>query len=110
MKIFFPVESLNGIDSILDDRFGRAPFIMIYETTNEELVLTKENPFAHQDHGVGVSIANFIIQQKCHAAVGTRFGPKAEGILKTAGIQTVKANATGKETVKDVIQRLAEQG
>lgn len=106
MKIFFPVEKLDGVDSIIDERFGRAPFIMIYETNGEEVVLAKENPFAHQDHGVGVSIANFVAQQECDAAVGNRFGPKAGDILKTAGIQMIEANSADKETVKDVVRRL----
>lgn len=106
MKIFFPLETLDGLNSILDDRFGRAPFIMIYDTEDQKIIHSEANPFAEQDHGVGVSVANFIIQQACDAAVGNRFGPKAGDILKTAGIKMVDANRSGKETVKDVVHRL----
>lgn len=105
MKIFFPLETLDGLNSVLDDRFGRAPFIMIYDTKDQKIVRSEANPFAAQDHGVGVSVANFIIQQACDAAVGNRFGPKAGDILKTAGIKMVDANRSGKETVKDVVHR-----
>jgi predicted Fe-Mo cluster-binding NifX family protein len=106
MKIFFPLENLDGIDSTLDERFGRAPFIMIYDTGKNETVMAEANPFAHQDHGVGVSIANLIVQQECRAAVGNRFGPKAGDILKKAGVQMIDTNSADRETVKDVIRRL----
>lgn len=106
MKIFFPLETLDGLNSTLDERFGRAPFIMIYDTDNSEIVLAEANPFAHQDHGVGVSIANLVVQQECGAAVGNRFGPKAGDILKKAGVRMIDTNSADRETVSDVLRRI----
>lgn len=106
MKIFFPVEQLNGMNSILDERFGRAPYFLIVDTDNQKVILEKENPFAQQDHGVGVSIANYVIQEQCTAAAGNRFGPKAGDILKSAGIRMIEVQAAERETVQDVLNRI----
>jgi predicted Fe-Mo cluster-binding NifX family protein len=105
MKIFFTVEDESGLKANIDERFARAPFFLVYDTDKEEIVLAQENPFRHDDHGVGVRVGNFVLQNDCQAVVGSKFGPKLENILKSGGVKMIQAEG-GKDTVRAVLDRL----
>lgn len=105
MKIFFAVEDESGVEARVDERFARAPFFLVYDTDKEEIALATENSFRRDDQGVGVRVANFVIQNGCQAVVGAKFGPKLENILKTGGIEMIPVEG-GKDTVRGVLEGL----
>lgn len=103
MRVFFAVESDKGLESRLDDRFGRAACFLIYDTGNKEIVSFEENPFREQDHGVGIHVANYVIQKNCQTVVGPKFGPKAESVLKAGSVSML---AQENVSVKQVLEKM----
>lgn len=103
MKIFFAIESDSGLDSKIDNRFGRAAYFLIYDEEKDEVVSVEKNPFLNQPHGVGIQVGNLVIQQKCQVVVGPKYGPKVEEVLKAANVNCITIENS---TVKEVLEKL----
>lgn len=103
MKIFFAVERDSGLDSRIDNRFGRAACFLIYDTEIGGIESVEKNPFLNQAHGVGIQVANHILKQKCQVAVGAIFGPKVEAILNAGNVKIITVENS---TVKDIVENL----
>ena len=104
MRIFFTIRNDFGLDSELDERFGRAPMFLIYDLNNQKIVQVEKNPFLAQEHGVGIRVANYLIQNNCRIAVGSKFGPKAESVLRTGDVKMLRV---GGGAVKNVIDKIS---
>jgi predicted Fe-Mo cluster-binding NifX family protein len=101
MKVLMAVENNAGLDSKLDNRFGRAGYFLIYDTDEEKVLSIEENMFKNAGHGVGIKTASFVIEKGCKAAVGAQPGPKAAIILKQANVRMIVAdNGTAKELLE----------
>ncbi len=73
------------LDSLIDDRFGRAHWLIQMNTeTNQWEALS--NPGAAQSGGAGIAAAQFAIDQKVNVVVSGNFGPHAAKALQAANI------------------------
>lgn len=106
MKILFAVENNAGIDSKLDNRFGRAAYFLIYDTDGEKVLSIEENKYKNEGHGVGIKAASFAVDKGCATVVGAQPGPKAAAIFQQAKIKMIAAD---KGTVKEVLERHKEE-
>ena len=102
MKVLIAIENNAGLDSILDRRFGRAGFFLIYDTDEQKILVIQENQFKNAGHGVGIQTATFVIENGCQAVIGAQPGPKAASILGQANVKMI-VDDTG--TVKEVLER-----
>jgi predicted Fe-Mo cluster-binding NifX family protein len=106
MKIFLTVKDKSGLDSQLDSRFGRAGYFLIYDTDKKDIVVLDENSFRDQEHGVGIKVANYIIESGCQLAIGPQPGPKAADILNQSSITVLVED---KGTVKEMLEKYQDK-
>jgi predicted Fe-Mo cluster-binding NifX family protein len=89
----------EGLDTAVDNRFGRAPYLVLVDTETMESH-TVQNPGAGAGHGAGVQAAQAVARTGATALLTAHCGPKAFEVLKAAGID-VYAGASG--TVREVL-------
>ncbi len=80
--------AINGedLDSPIDDRFGRAPSFLVYDTSNASFEIIP-NTALGSGQGAGLKAAEIVIRSKVKAAVAGEFGPKANDMLSRADIR-----------------------
>jgi predicted Fe-Mo cluster-binding NifX family protein len=91
------------LESVVDERFGRAPYFLIIDGDQFEVV---ENPNLSAGGGVGVQTAQMLADRIVEAVIAGNFGPKAFEVLSAAGIKTY--SASGKKVSEAV--ELLNQG
>lgn len=76
----------EGLDSSVDQRFGRAPWFVIVDTNGGagEAIRNEQNLEAAQ--GAGIQAAQTIANRNVDAVVTGHCGPKAFRILTAAGV------------------------
>ncbi|MHC1739865.1 MAG: NifB/NifX family molybdenum-iron cluster-binding protein [Anaerolineaceae bacterium] len=74
------------LDSTVDYRFGRSPWLIRYDTDSSQWQAI-ENPGASQSGGAGVAAAQFVIDQKANTVISGDFGPNAVSALQAAKIE-----------------------
>jgi len=105
MKVL--ITATNGnLDSPVDMRFARAPFIIITDTENIENAEIIQNPFINQPSGAGITAAQFAVERGVQAVISGAFGPNSSMILSSAGIQMITENSG--ISVKNAIEKLAK--
>jgi predicted Fe-Mo cluster-binding NifX family protein len=87
---------------LVDDRFGRAPFFMIYDTGTKKTEGHK-NPACDGMGGVGPKAAQFLITHGVTVLVAERVGGNALEALKAGGIAVLLFDKKG-ATVGDAIE------
>lgn len=91
------------MDSVVDQRFGRAEYLLIVDTESEGIVQVIDNQAAKGvDHGAGISVATLIAQAGAQAVLTGYMGPKAAAVCEKAGIIIVNG-AVG--TVSEAVHR-----
>ena len=91
----------DDLSSVVDDRFGRAPYFIVYDTETEgfEVVANKQNLEARQ--GAGTQAAQSVAAAKVNIVIAGNIGPKAFEVLSASGIKTILwANGTVAEAIK----------
>lgn len=83
-------------------RFGRAPFYIEYDLSNDEWEAYM-NEAVKESSGAGVVASQFIIDHHPSAVISGRFGPNAQRTLSFAGVKMFSFDETY-ETVKAVIE------
>jgi predicted Fe-Mo cluster-binding NifX family protein len=101
MKVLIAIENNAGMDSILDRRFGRAGYFLVYDTDEKKILTIQENQFKNDGHGVGIKTATFVIENGCQAVIGAQPGPKAAAILEQANVKMI---IDDKGTVKEALE------
>jgi predicted Fe-Mo cluster-binding NifX family protein len=94
-----------GLDSMMDQRFGRCPYILLVETedmTYEALM----NPYAQASGGVGSRLASLVADRGVHTVVTEECGPHARDALEAAGIHMVALCA---DTVRQAVEACKAQ-
>jgi predicted Fe-Mo cluster-binding NifX family protein len=97
--------SSTGTDmaSPVDPRFGRAAYILLVDTENDEVRhLADATGMAH---GAGVQAARKVIEARADALVTGQIGPNAFDVLSAAGVQIYLTSPT---TVEQAIRNLTE--
>lgn len=102
MKIMVPSRGEN-LESLMDERYGRAPYFIIYDTDTKSYEAIK-NPYLNDRGGVGVSVAKLCVEKGSDAAVAEHFGPNTLEILKPANVKLFQADSGS--SVKDIIDKL----
>ena len=99
MKVFIAAAG-KDLDSMVADRFARCPVIMGIESETSEILEAIDNPYKDGTGGVGVKVANHIIQNGYKAAIGPQTGPNATSALKEGGIELF----TFQGTIRDALE------
>lgn len=100
MKIAITAESNNGLDSMVAQHFGHAPYFILADVDNGAVtgVQTIANPFA-EAHEPG-QIPGFIQQQQAGVILSGGMGGRAIQFFEQAGIQAATgASGTAREAL-----------
>jgi predicted Fe-Mo cluster-binding NifX family protein len=100
MRICIPAKGPDAGDFV-DERFGRAPYYLIYDTETEKTESYK-NPAAEAMGGVGPRAAQFLLDQNVNVLVTARVGGNALEALKAGGITLLFYEEVG-TTVRDAL-------
>lgn len=100
MKVMIPV-SEKSMDSVMDERFARAPFFAVIDTKTDEVEWI-ENTMA-EAHGAGPKVVQFFVNKGVDAFVGPQFG---ENAIKAIHAANVKAYVAEKKTVTELVKEL----
>jgi predicted Fe-Mo cluster-binding NifX family protein len=100
MKLIIASSGPDPADRV-DPRFGRAPYLMQYDSSDESLVALDNSAQAALAQGAGVQSAQTVVGLGAEAVLTGRCGPKAFRILSESGV-TVYSGCTG--SVQDAIE------
>jgi predicted Fe-Mo cluster-binding NifX family protein len=104
MKIAITAENNNGLDSIVAQHFGHAPYFILADVDNGQVSLAQgiANPFA-EAHEPG-QIPDFIQQQQATVILSGGMGGRAIQFFEEAGIQAVTgASGTVRQTLENFV-------
>jgi len=101
MKIAVTAENNNGLDSVVAQHFGHAPFFILVDMENEEVTATQgvANPFV-SGHAPG-QVPGFIKEQNADVMLSGGMGGRAIQFFEQVGIQTA-TGASG--TVRQALE------
>ena len=85
MKVGVVAEG-EGLDSLVAEDFGHAPFFLIVDLDSLDYNVVK-NEYADNESGAGYKVADAIVSLKVNAAVVGGIGPHGMDILRKAGIR-----------------------
>lgn len=101
MKIAVTAENNNGLESMVAQHFGHAPFFILVDMENGEVTSVQGivNPFA-EAHQPG-QIPGFIHEQNASVILSGGMGGRAIEFFEQAGIKAVTgANGTVRQTLE----------
>jgi predicted Fe-Mo cluster-binding NifX family protein len=93
----------EDLDADVDPRFGRARYLIVYETDDDTFSVIDNMEGMNAQQGAGIQAAQNISNAGAVALITGNCGPKAFSVLQSAGVN-VYVGASGK--VKDAIQAL----
>jgi predicted Fe-Mo cluster-binding NifX family protein len=101
MKIAVTAENNNGLESIVAQHFGHAPFFILADVENGEVSATQgiANPFA--EHHQPGQIPGFVKEQNADVILSGGMGGRAIQFFEQAGIKAA-TGATG--TVRQALE------
>ena len=79
----------KDLDSAVDPRFGRAPFILIVDTLNNDLEVLDNSDNVNAFKGAGIQTAVTISEHGAKALLTGYCGPNAFKTLTAAGIKVI---------------------
>jgi ArsR family transcriptional regulator len=91
MKICFPIEANNGLDSIVYGHFGSAPMFFIYDSETKEIEIIDNQNLGHL-HGM-CSPIQALNGKTVHALIVGGIGAGAINKLNTMGVKVYQAIA-----------------
>ncbi|MFH2054781.1 MAG: NifB/NifX family molybdenum-iron cluster-binding protein [bacterium] len=75
------------LKSMLDPRFGRAPYLVFYDTEADGFEVIDNGSATQLAHGAGIQTAQSVLGKNPDLVVSGNFGPKASEVLKAANIK-----------------------
>ena len=101
MKIAITAESNNGLESMVAQHFGHAPYFILVDVEDGQVSATQSvaNPFVN-GHAPG-QIPGFIQEQKANVMLSGGMGGRAIQFFEQAGVQTA-TGASG--TVRQALE------
>ncbi|MDG6222254.1 MAG: NifB/NifX family molybdenum-iron cluster-binding protein [Candidatus Bathyarchaeota archaeon] len=100
-RLVIPVSEENGLDSMLSQHFGRAPFYAIIDLDENGKVIGNGTIANTSEHFGGVGLPpDRIMQLKPKALVTYGLGSKALQMFQAGGVAVLRTEAN---TVKDVV-------
>ncbi len=78
----------RGVESLIAQRFTRAPFIMVIDIVDGRVVNVQafSNQFANYPRGAGIMFSQWIASIGARAVLASNVGPNASYVLQQAGI------------------------
>ncbi len=94
----------NSPDSMLDPRFGRCSWFVIYdtETGSTEFI---PNPYKNEEEDVGLAVVNLIISRQVKEIISGEFGVKVKSLLDRRQVQLILLKESG-FTITKIIELL----
>ena len=86
MKLVISSTGTRVTDRV-DPRFGRARYLVLYDTASESFVVQDNSAQAEAAQGAGVQAAQTVVALKADALLTGRCGPKAFDVLAAAGVE-----------------------
>ncbi len=93
MKIAITVQTDNT-NPALEARFGRAPWIAVYDSDTSSSSIIDNRTIANFSQGAGIKCATSIVKLGISAVITGQVGPKALAVLRSGSV-TVYTGATG---------------
>ncbi|QTA38045.1 NifB/NifX family molybdenum-iron cluster-binding protein [Thermosipho ferrireducens] len=103
MKIAIPSEG-KTLDSMINDRYARAEYIIIYDIDREEIIEVIEND-SSEAHGKGSKVSQLLTNKGVKILITQNVGKNALEVLKAANIEVYLSK---KDTIKNAIQKLKD--
>lgn len=91
----------DSMNSFMSEKFGRAPYFIIYNT-NDNVFVSIKNPNLELQNSAGIKAAEIIIENGAEVLLSGHLGDKAEGVLNKAGVKIYTGFNTSIK-VKDAI-------
>ncbi len=102
MKIAFTTKGKDW-DSMMDPRFGRAEFFLVYDEDSKELAFLDNSDIQEEAHGAGPKTAQRVFELSPEILItGNGPGGNAATVLEKAGIQIYIG--AGQMTVKEAFE------
>ena len=76
-RVAITVQTDDGLSSLLDPRFGRAPVYLIVDSDSRSVIDVVENQNRDAAHGAGTGAAAAMNTKGVDVVISGRFGPKA---------------------------------
>jgi predicted Fe-Mo cluster-binding NifX family protein len=86
MKIAIASEGKDK-NSIISEKAGRAPYYLIFEDKNKEIIKIIKNPFAIGGGGAGWSVADMLSDENVQKVIAGNIGANMQTALKQKGIK-----------------------
>ncbi len=96
--------SSGSMSAQVDERFGRAPWFVLYDTESGKFEAVS-NPSVNVSHGAGPQTVNLLRNRGVGKVITGRVGPNARSVLEASGIEVVEG-ASG-ISVKEAVERFA---
>ncbi|MFW5871666.1 MAG: NifB/NifX family molybdenum-iron cluster-binding protein [bacterium] len=91
----------KDLKSGIDQRFGRAKYIILYNTDDSSFECHDNNLNLNAPQGAGIQTAQNIVDEGANVVITGNLGPKAFIVLNTANVKTFWSKDV---TVEDAIQ------
>lgn len=105
MKVAISAER-PGADSLLDSRFGRAGYFVIYDSKRGLFSCLENSKSLEAAQGAGIQTADNVLKAGVDAVITGHCGPKAFNVLQKAGVKVYLCKNT---TVKEALNLLKEK-
>lgn len=93
----------NSLDSMLDERFGRCSYFVIYDTESKSTEYVP-NPNKDAENGAGPASVQVVASRNVEKIVSGEFGMKIKSLVDSLKIQMIVVKEAKK--VKDIIEML----
>ncbi len=91
-------------DSLVTEKFGRTPFIIIYDTEKSTFESLR-NPYTKIFGGAGIQTSQFIIEKNVAAVITIEIGIPPFRLIESAGVEVYSCS---KMQVKEVADQFVE--
>ncbi len=103
MKIAFTTKGIYW-DSVMDSRFGRTEFLLIYDDKTKELTNFDNRSISNEAHGAGPKTAQKLYELRPDILItGNGPGGNAASVIKQAGIKVFIG--AGEMSVKEAYEK-----
>lgn len=101
-KIAAPIKDKSGLESTIEEHFGRAKYFALIETENNKVshIEVVENPF--KEHSPGV-LPKFLKEKGVEVVIVDRIGPRAKLFFESFSIKVLEGY---KGRLRDIIENI----
>ena len=107
MNKVFAIPSKGKTDkSLLDLRFGKCEYVVIYQASSDEFTIFK-NPYIDSENS-GIRLVELLIKKGVSTIITGEVGPKVNELLKKEKIQLVLLSKE-KIRIDEILERLKQE-